>query len=108
MIDVSFVHVSCLLISGIIQPITSDRRAKTPECPSTYRGVSWSKGRWQAEIRVNAHMHYIGRFDDEEAAARAFDEKVKQVLDSPIFLPDGSLNPDRSDRRHRYVELRIK
>jgi hypothetical protein len=60
-----------------------------------------------AMIIVNGRPQYLGIFDTEEAAARAYDEKAKQVHQNPAlnFLPDGSLNPDR---RCRYVESRRK
>ena len=64
-------------------------------------------GRWEAFIKASGRIQYIGRFDDEEAAARAFDEKAKQLRVNPIlnFLPKGSLNPDR---KSTYVEWRRK
>ena len=68
---------------------------KAPKCPSSYRRVRWNHGRWCAQIKVNGHKQHLGRFDTEEAAARAYDEKAKQLRDDPIvnFLPDGSLTP---------------
>lgn len=71
-------------------------------------GVRKSKdGRWEASIYADGGTQYLGFFDDEEAAARIYDEKAKQVFDNPIlnFLPDGSLNPDREPT---YVESRSK
>lgn len=40
---------------------------------SRYKGVSWQAGRWRAMI---AHQH-IGRFDDEDEAARAYDDAAR-------------------------------
>jgi hypothetical protein len=41
---------------------------------SKYRGVSWNKrsNKWQAEIRFDGKKHYLGRFEDEQEAARAY------------------------------------
>ena len=46
---------------------------------------------------VNGHKQHLGRFDDEEEAAQAYDEKAKQLYADPTlnFRPDGSINPDR-------------
>ena len=82
---------------------------KTPKRPSTYRGVAWNYGRWSAQIKVNGNQQYLGNYDAEEEAARAYDEKAKQVKAKPIlnFLPDGSLNPDHKSKS-TYVESRSK
>ena len=41
-----------------------------------YNGVSLHKGRnrWQARLRINGRLFYIGEFDYEEDAARAVDQ----------------------------------
>lgn len=43
---------------------------------SKYVGVSWKTEyeRWVATIMVRRSAHHLGYFDDEEAAARAYDE----------------------------------
>lgn len=68
-------------------------RVKAPKRPSSHRGVYWNCGRWLAQISTNGHRQHLGLFDDKEAAARAYDEEVKQVHNNPTlnFLPDGSL-----------------
>ena len=42
---------------------------------SKYKGVWWNTrpGRWQADITVNGRKVYIGKYDDEMTAARAYD-----------------------------------
>ena len=41
---------------------------------STFRGVSRSNGRWQAQIREGSKVkHFLGRFKTEEEAARRYD-----------------------------------
>jgi hypothetical protein len=46
---------------------------------SVYKGVSWLKwksgsgGKWQASIRINGRLTYLGLFSDEVEAAQAYD-----------------------------------
>ena len=49
---------------------------------SIYTGVSFHKGtnKWEAYIYIKNRKHYLGRFEDEEAAARAHDTYAKRVI----------------------------
>ena len=51
-------------------------RRKQANCSSQYKGVSWDKARqkWWVQIsKCHGGIHRIGRFDDEEKAARTYD-----------------------------------
>ncbi len=41
---------------------------------SKYRGVSKNGNRWQVLIMINRKKTYIGNFDSEEEAAKAYDQ----------------------------------
>jgi hypothetical protein len=43
---------------------------------SPYKGVSRYRGRWQATIRLNGKLKWLGIFEKPEDAARAYDDAV--------------------------------
>jgi hypothetical protein len=47
---------------------------------SKYKGVDWSKEmkRWRVRIRVNGKRLYLGSFENEIDAAKAYDEASKK------------------------------
>jgi len=71
----------------------SGDRTKSGLPKSKYRGVSWgvTSGRWVARLHLKNVERSLGRFDDELAAAQAYDASLIRygVIDSrhrPNFL----------------------
>lgn len=56
---------------------SKDRKNKT----SKYTGVSWdsSRGKWRAQIHIKGKTYALGRFDIEEDARDAYNNKLNQI-----------------------------
>lgn len=47
---------------------------------SRYKGVSWHRrGHWRAKIQAQGKRRYLGQFQSEEAAARAYDRAAREL-----------------------------
>ncbi len=61
---------------------------------SIYRGVCWDKqcGKWKTSMSVANKTENLGTFDDEEEAAKAFDERAWELGRGTNFRFDGTRN----------------
>jgi hypothetical protein len=55
---------------------------------SQYKGVSWSKGKkkWISVIKYNCKYHHIGCFDNQSAAAKAYDKMARKFFGQFAYL----------------------
>jgi hypothetical protein len=55
---------------------------KTRYGTSKFKGVRWQKRdkKWEARIRNNGKLKFLGYFDDEEEATRAYDEEARKIF----------------------------
>ena len=51
-----------------------------------FRGVSKNGKKYQAEIRFNKTHLYIGSFETPELAAKAYDQKAKEIIGEKAIL----------------------
>lgn len=58
---------------------------------SRFKGVCWIRGRWRALIQKEGQSYKLGWFDDEIAAAEAYDEAARELFEEHARLnfPDG-------------------
>ncbi len=55
-------------------------RRPNKNCLSNYKGVSWFRGKWRVVIGTNKKQLYLGRFSNEEEAAKVYDTKAKELF----------------------------
>jgi len=55
---------------------------KKPIYTSKLKGVYWDKSRnkWNVIVTKNRKRYWLGRYDDEEEAGRAYDKKAKELF----------------------------
>lgn len=55
---------------------------------SRFKGVTWHKqlGKWRAQIQFNRKCIHLGVFDDEIAAAQAYDRKAAELFGEFAYL----------------------
>ena len=60
----------------------SKNRKPRVGCSSRYKGVSLDKrfGKWEVKIKVNYKSIYLGRYDNEEEAALAYNEAALKIF----------------------------
>jgi hypothetical protein len=69
---------------------------------SQFKGVSWHKSRskWRAEISIDGTITHLGYFNDEEVAARAYDEAAAR-LGRPMNFPAKGVSWDEKNSKWR-------
>lgn len=65
-----------------------NRRKKSSPASSQFKGVCWHKQckKWQAQIRVNGKLNYLGLFVDEIEAAKIYDDAARQSFGQFAYL----------------------
>ena len=83
---------SNLRLANRTQNNANARCQSTPKS-SGYRGVTWNKreGNWRAQIGFNGENKFLGDYDHEEDAARAYDRAAKTLFSTfcRLNFPEG-------------------
>jgi len=77
------------------------QRPPPKKLSSTLRGVSWNKGsgRWEANISHNNKARYLGSFQDEVAAALAYDEAATRLKGTTATLNFENVEAPRANSK---------
>lgn len=67
---------NCTRANLVIQDRGVYGRSRPAKGACKYKGVSPYRGKWQATIRVNGKLLWLGSFESAEEAARAYDDAV--------------------------------
>ena len=67
---------NCTRANLLIQDRSVLARARPAQGACKFKGVSPYRGRWQATIRIDGKLRWLGSFTSPEDAARAYDEAV--------------------------------
>jgi hypothetical protein len=55
-------------------------RRKNYNSFSRYKGITFNSGSWKSVIMLNGKYIYIGRYKDEVEAAKAYDQKAREMF----------------------------
>ena len=92
----------------LIEPKSANvlRRFSRTGYSSKYRGVTWNKGdsKWLAKISVKGKTKYLGIFNEEEDAARAFDAEARRVrgAKASVNFPQTEMEIKRAGYSSKY------
>lgn len=97
-------RIQNLIVRDLSEKAAASRKARTyagQPCTSQFKGVHWEekRGKWRVMIQLHGNMRFVGRFEDEVDAARAYDDAARQ-----LFGQHARLNfPDSINERQRVA-----